>query len=83
MAIEISLFGFGDERPAAFGGGNRLALAAPAPMSPDALLRAAGFDETEGLVLIIDDAVIPAADWQRPLIDDGTAVTVLSAFEGG
>ena len=83
MTIEISLFGFGDERPAAFGGGNRLALAAPAPLSPQALLQAAGFDATEGLVLIVDDTVIPVGDWQRPLIDDGTAVTVLSAFEGG
>jgi len=83
VAIEISLFGFGDERPAAFAGGNRLVLAVPAPLSPNALLRAAGFDDTEGLVLIVDNAVIPVADWQRPLIDDGTAVTVLSAFEGG
>jgi len=83
VAIEVSLFGFGDERPAAFGGGSRLALAVPAPLSPEALLRAAGFDDTEGLVLIVDDAVIPVADWQRPQIADGAAVTVLSAFEGG
>ena len=83
MAIEIALFGFGDERPAAFAGGNRLQLPAPAPLSPKELLQAAGFGDTEGLVLIVDDTVIPRADWQRPLIDDGTAVTVLSAFEGG
>ena len=83
MAIEISLFGFGDERPAVFGGGNRLALAASSPLSPQALLQAAGFDDTEGLVLIVDDTVIPVGDWQRPQIDDGAAVTVLSAFEGG
>ncbi|MGD8348134.1 MAG: hypothetical protein PVI79_02805 [Gammaproteobacteria bacterium] len=83
MSIEISLFGFGDERPAAFGDSSRLALAAEAPLSPCALLRAAGFEDTEGLVLIVDDAVIPVADWQQALIDDGAAVTVLSAFEGG
>ena len=83
MAIEISLFGFGDERPAAFGDHSRLELTMPAPLSPHALLQAAGFDDTEGLVLIVDDAVIPVADWQRPLIVDGAAVTVLSAFEGG
>jgi len=83
VAIEISLFGFGDERPATFADGNRLSVAAPAPLSPEALLRAAGFDATEGLVLIVDDTVIPVGDWQRPLIDDGAAVTVLAAFEGG
>ena len=83
MAIQISLFGFGDERPAVFAGGNRLELPAPAPLSPKELLQAAGFGDTEGLVLIVDDMVIPRADWQQSLIDDGTAVTVLSAFEGG
>jgi len=83
VAIEISLFGFGDERPAVFGDSGRLALAVPAPLSPNDLLQAAGFDDTEGLVLIVDDAVIPVADWRRPMIDEGAAVTVLSAFEGG
>jgi len=83
MTIEISLFGFGDERPAAFGAGNRLALEAPSPLSPQALLQAAGFDDTEGLVLIVDDTVIQVADWQREQIGDGAAVTVLSVFEGG
>ena len=83
MTVEISLFGFGDERPAAFAGGNRIELALPVPVSPNALLQAAGFEATEGLVLIVDERVIPVADWQQPLIDDGIAVTVLAAFEGG
>ena len=83
MAIEVSLFGFGDERPAPFGAADRIELALETPATPTSLLRAAGFDETRDLLLVVDGTVVLASDWERTRIDDGASVRILSAFEGG
>ena len=83
MSIRVSLFGFGDVRPPPFGKADRIELALPTPAAPIAVLKAAGFVETDDLLLIVDDVVVLAADWERPQIEDGASLRVMSAIEGG
>ena len=83
MAVEITLVGFGDERPASFAGGNRLLLDIATPATPQAVIAAAGITDPEGLILMNTVQVIPARQWHEPLIDDRDRLTLLSAFEGG
>ena len=83
MSIEVSLFGFGDERPPRFGDADRIQLSLEAPIKPLSLLRAAGFSETRDLLLVVDGAVVLASDWEDTCIEDGASVRILSAFEGG
>jgi len=83
MTIEITLFGFGEDRPPRFGGENRLQLEINTPATPWAVLRAAGIDDETGLVLMNRDAVIPAQNWDDNIIEDEDRLTLLSAFEGG
>lgn len=83
MTIEITLFGFGDDRPPRFGSANRLRLDLETPTTPRAVLRAAGIDDDTGLVLMNRDVVIPAQHWDDSIIKDQERLTLLSAFEGG
>lgn len=83
MAIEITLFGFGDDRPAAFKGENRLNIDIETPATPATVLRRAGIEDTTGLVLMNQDQVIPPAQWEAEIIEDHDRLTLLSAFEGG
>lgn len=83
MSIEITLFGFGEDRPAPFGSENRLRLELDTPATPWAVLRAAGIDDANGLVLMNQDQVIPPRDWDSKLINDEDNLTLLAAFEGG
>jgi len=83
MAIEIKIFGFGDERPASFLGENRLKLDLETPTTPWTALHGAGFDDAEGLVLMTNDQVIPIQQWDHAIVNDEAVLTVLSAFEGG
>ncbi len=83
MAIEITLFGFGEDRPPRFKGENRLQLEIDTPATPWAILRAAGIDDEVGLVLMNRDTVIPARHWDEAIIQDQDRLTLLSAFEGG
>lgn len=83
MAIEITLFGFADERPLAFGGDNRLQLEIDTPATPRAVLHAVGIDDGTGLVLMHRDRVVPARDWDETIVVDRDRLTLLAAFEGG
>jgi sulfur carrier protein ThiS len=83
MTIEITLFGFGEDRPPRFRGENRLQLEINTPATPWAVLRAAGIDDETGLVLMNRDTVIPAQHWDDNIIQDQDHLTLLSAFEGG
>lgn len=83
MTIEITLFGFGDDRPPPFGSENRLCLDLDTPTTPRVVLRAAGIDDETGLVLMNQDVVIPARHWDDNIIRDQERLTLLSAFEGG
>jgi sulfur carrier protein ThiS len=83
MSIELKLFGFGDDRPAPFGGLNRLRLDMDTPATPRAVLRAAGIDDCTGLVAMSADRVIPQEQWDQAIVNDEDCLTLLSAFEGG
>ncbi len=83
MTIEITLFGFGEDRPPRFGGENHLQLEIDTPATPWAVLRSAGIDDEAGLVLMNRDTVIPARHWDETIIQDQDRLTLLSAFEGG
>ncbi len=83
MSIEIKLFGFGDDRPAGFDRRNRLQLDIDTPATPLAVLRAIGLDADSGLVLMDRDRVIPARQWEEPILPDQSSLTLLAAFEGG
>lgn len=83
MTVEITLFGFGDDRPPAFGGDNRLRLEIDTPATPATVLRAAGIEDTTGLVLMNLDQVIPPQQWDKDIVEDHDRLMLLSAFEGG
>ncbi len=83
MSIEIKLIGFGDDQPARFNGKNRLLLDIATPATPWAVLREIGIDDVTGLVLMDDNQVIPPEQWNDPVLEANTGLTLLSAFEGG
>jgi sulfur carrier protein ThiS len=83
MSVEIRLFGFGEDRPARFGGSNRLRIDVDAPASVRALLRAAGIEAAPDLVVMDCDRVIAPNGWDESRIEDGATLTVMSAIEGG
>jgi len=83
VTIELTLIGFGDDLPASFTAGKRISLDLETPATPDAVLRAAGISETEGLILMNTVSVIPAREWGHAVVQDRDQLTLLSAFEGG
>ncbi|MDH5353781.1 MAG: hypothetical protein OEY09_04980 [Gammaproteobacteria bacterium] len=83
MPIKISVFGFGDDSPALFQNQKKILLNIDTPATPRAVILEAGFDEAEGLVLMIDNGVIVPQDWDSPIVKDGDDLRVMSAFEGG
>ena len=38
---------------------------------------------TVGVAAAVNGEVVPGSDWDRTLLDDGDAVEVLTAFQGG
>ena len=83
MAIEIKLVGFGENRPARFGGKNRLQLDIATPASVRTLLQAAGIEAAPDLIAMDSTTVIPQARWDESRFGDDTTLTLLSAIEGG
>jgi sulfur carrier protein ThiS len=83
MTIEIKIFGFGDDRPASFRGKNHIKLGLETPTTPWAALHKAGFDDTDSLVLMANDQVIPIQQWGDAIVNDEAVLMVLCAFEGG
>ena len=83
MAIEVSIFGFGDDRPACFQGRNQMQLTLETPLSVRTAIHQAGFVDSTGLVLMINDHVVAEQDWGTTLLEDGDNLRDLSAFEGG
>ena len=83
MQITVSLFGFGDDRPAKFKNSNRLLLSFDTASTPSAVLKEAGFSDFEYLVVMINDLVVSQAEWESKMLNDGDVVKVLSAIEGG
>lgn len=83
MAIEVTIFGFGDERPAAFLNADRLELDLDLPSTPMRVLRQSGFSDQEGLAVLINDRIVHQQDWDDAIVKRGDQVKVLSAIEGG
>ena len=83
MTIEVRLFGFGDDQPPAFCGRNSLQVDVPTPATPRAVLQAAGISDTNGMVLMDQDSVIPGHQWDDGIVNDEARLTLLSVFEGG
>ena len=83
MSIDIKLIGFGEDRPPRFNGKNRLQVDIEAPTSVRELLQSIGIEEAPDLILMDSETVIHRADWDESRISDHTAVTIMSAIEGG
>lgn len=83
MAIEIRLFGFGDDRPARFNGKNCLHIDVATPTTVRKLLQLLGIEEAPDLIAMDSDTVIARAQWDESRIDDQTTLTIMSAIEGG
>lgn len=83
LEINISIFGFGDDRPPAFRGNNQLPLKIGIQMSLRAVMRETGFVEFEGLVVMLNNRVVAEQDWNSVMVIDGDRLTVMSVLEGG
>ena len=82
MSVEITLFGFGNDCPPGFNN-NKLSLVLPNPQGIIELLQSAGFDNLEGVVLLVNNKGVPEQDWPETQIQDNDSVKLLSAIEGG
>lgn len=83
MNVAVSLFGFGDERPAAFGAGNQLNLALGPQTSVATALSQSGITEPESLSAILNGTMVPRGDWPTTYLADGDELKLLMAIEGG
>ncbi len=83
MSIEVSLFGFGDDRPQTFGRNDRISLRTENGITLNAVLLQAGFKDTHGLSAMVNGKLVPPGEWSSRVIDDGDAVKLLMAIEGG
>ena len=82
MAVEITLFGFGDDCPPGFK--NNIRQINPGKNEGlEQVLAMAGFDNLEGLVLLINNQGVPQQDWPKIRIQDKDSIKILSAIEGG
>lgn len=83
MNVAVTLFGFGDERPAAFGAGNQLELALSQQTSVAMALSRSGITEPESLSAILNGTMLPRADWDTTYLAGGDELKLLMAIEGG
>jgi len=83
LEIKLSIFGFGDDRPLQFGNRNHILLSIEPPVSPQTVIQQAGFEESENLVLMINNRVVSRQDWDNISVTDEDDLRLLSAFEGG
>ena len=82
MAVEITLFGFGDDCPPGFENNTRQVN----PGKTEGLkqvLEMAGFDNLEGLVVLVNNQGVPQQDWPNTRVQDNDSIKILSAIEGG
>lgn len=83
MKVELSLFGFGDDRPRSFGTSDHLTLTLPESTAVAAALSKAGFSALESVTAVLNSKVVPPQDWDTTPMTDGDALKVLLAIEGG
>jgi sulfur carrier protein ThiS len=82
MTVEITLFGFGDDCPAGFVN-NRKTLDVPSVQNLIEVLRLAGFDDFDGIALLVNGSGVAPPNWESRIILNGDSIKVLSAIEGG
>lgn len=83
MKVAISLFGFGEDRPHAFGTADKLELTLqPASAVIDALQNA-GLANTHGISVMLNNVLVTQGDWGSKQLSDSDKMTVLMAIEGG
>ena len=85
MTVEVSLFGFGDDKPGSFGKSDTLdvTLAVGQSVTVKQLLGQAGFRDLHGLSAMLNGTLVAHSDWDSKTVNDGDALKVLMAIEGG
>ncbi|MBX2867325.1 MAG: sulfur carrier protein ThiS [Acidiferrobacterales bacterium] len=83
MTIQISLFGFGDERPKPFGDNDILNISRKAPDTLEQILNDVGIDPASGVTVMRNNKLVTNDSWSRTAMEDGDTLTVLMAIEGG
>ncbi len=79
---EITLFGFGDDCPPGFEN-NKCQLELAESKGIEEVLKKAGFDNLDGLVLLVNNQGIALQNWPATMIKDSDSIKILSAIEGG
>lgn len=83
MRVELSLFGFGGDRPTAFGNSDQLQLTLEKKTTISHALEIAGFDEIGSLSTMLNNTLVTPHDRSTRELFDGDALTILMAIEGG
>lgn len=85
MTVEVSLFGFGSDKPRSFGQSDRLnvTLAPGQQTTVKQLLSQVGFSDMHGLSAMLNGTLVPHPEWDTQRVSDGDALKVLMAIEGG
>lgn len=85
MTVEVSLFGFGDDKPGSFGQSDTLnvTLAAGQTITVKQLLGQAGFKDLHGLSAMLNGTLVPHSEWDSRSVNDDDTLKVLMAIEGG
>ena len=83
MKVEVSLFGFGEDRPAKFSSSDRLDLNMNGPSTIATALASAGLANAHGISVMLNGVLAPPRDWDQKNLADGDSLKVLLALEGG
>jgi len=82
MAVKVTLFGFGDDCPQGFINNTRK-INTGDTKGLEQILNMAGFNNLEGLVILVNDTGVHQDDWSKTQIKNHDSIKILSAIEGG
>ena len=83
MNVRIELAGFGDDRPAAFGGKDEVIVAMEEIATVAAALAAIGLNGVPGLAVLLNNRSVGDGERGTTRLQEGDHVVVLYALEGG
>lgn len=83
MSIDVSLFGFGDDRPRTFGNNDSISITVAEGATLNTALQEAGFLDMHGLSAMVNGKLVPPGEWSSRPVADGDAIKILMAIEGG
>jgi len=83
VKVAISLFGFGGDRPHAFGSSDKLELTLQPESAVIHALQNAGLANTHGISVMLNNVLVTQGDWDNKQLSDSDKMTVLMAIEGG